>query len=124
MRKIFAKTQKVELNSFINEFVKTRQKFFTPDQEWIEADLSEEKIYVRIDEKQLEKELDEMVKCGLENGKANPLKMLIQVRKNSDGVEISYSDNGAGNWRNRSLQVSDHICKGSETKKEWGMQIA
>ena len=53
MRKIVAKTQKVELNSFINEFVKTRQKFFTPDQEWIEADLSEEKIYVRIDEKQL-----------------------------------------------------------------------
>ena len=65
-----------------------------------------------------------MVKCSLENGKVNPLKMLIQVRKNSDGAEISYSDNGAGSWRNRSLQVSDHICKGSETKKEWGMQIA
>lgn len=79
---------------------------------------------MRIDEKQLEKELDEMVKCSLENGKANPLKMLIQVRKNSDGAEISYSDNGAGSWRNRSLQVSDHICKGSETKKKWGMQIA
>lgn len=50
MRKIFAKTQKVELNSFINEFVKTRQKFFTPDQEGLKQTCQKEKIYVRIDE--------------------------------------------------------------------------
>ena len=35
MRKILQRNEKVELNSFIEEFVKTRQKYFTPGQEWL-----------------------------------------------------------------------------------------
>ncbi len=30
MRKILQRNEKVELNSFIDEFVKARQKYFTP----------------------------------------------------------------------------------------------
>lgn len=44
MRKILQRNEKVELNSFIEEFVKIRQKYFTPGQEWLEAELAEEKI--------------------------------------------------------------------------------
>lgn len=33
MRKILQRNEKVELNSFIEEFVKIRQKYFTPGQE-------------------------------------------------------------------------------------------
>ena len=32
MRKILQRNEKVELNSFIDEFVKARQKYFTPGQ--------------------------------------------------------------------------------------------
>ena len=46
MRKILQRNEKVELNSFIEEFVKIRQKYFTPGQEWLEAELAEEKISV------------------------------------------------------------------------------
>ena len=46
MRKILQRNEKVELNSFIDEFVKARQKYFTPGQEWLEAELAEEKISV------------------------------------------------------------------------------
>lgn len=38
MRKILQRNEKVELNSFIDEFVKARQKYFTPGQEWLEAE--------------------------------------------------------------------------------------
>ena len=41
MRKILQRNEKVELNSFIEEFVKIRQKYFTPGQEWLEAELAE-----------------------------------------------------------------------------------
>ena len=46
----------MELNSFIDEFVKARQKYFTPGQEWLEAELAEEKISVYMDKAQLEKD--------------------------------------------------------------------
>ena len=36
MRKILQRNEKVELNSFIEEFVKIRQKYFTPGQEWLQ----------------------------------------------------------------------------------------
>ena len=62
MRKILQRNEKVELNSFIDEFVKARQKYFTPGQEWLEAELAEEKISVYMDKAQLEKELDELLK--------------------------------------------------------------
>ena len=53
MRKILQRNEKVELNSFIEEFVKIRQKYFTPGQEWLEAELAEEKISVYMDKAQL-----------------------------------------------------------------------
>lgn len=55
MRKILQRNEKVELNSFIEEFVKIRQKYFTPGREWLEAELAEEKISVYMDKAQLEK---------------------------------------------------------------------
>ena len=57
MRKILQRNEKVELNSFIDEFVKARQKYFTPGQEWLEAELAEEKISVYMDKAQLEKDV-------------------------------------------------------------------
>ena len=35
MRKILQRNEKVELNSFIDEFVKARQKYFIPGQECV-----------------------------------------------------------------------------------------
>ena len=56
------KIQKTEINTYIDEFVKARQKYFTDGQEWLEAKVTDEKIYVQIDQKQLEEELDDMIK--------------------------------------------------------------
>ena len=100
MRKILQRNEKVELNSFIDEFVKARQKYFTPGQEWLEAELAEEKISVYMDKAQLEKDLDELVKTSLMYGKVRNLEMKIQVKKTADGAGICFSDNGVGNWRN------------------------
>ena len=80
MRKILQRNEKVELNSFIEEFVKIRQKYFTPGQEWLEAELAEEKISVYMDKAQLEKDLDELVKTSLMYGKVRNLEMKIQVK--------------------------------------------
>ena len=88
MRKILQRNEKVELNSFIEEFVKTRQKYFTPGQEWLEAELAEEKISVYTDKAQLEKDLDELIKTSLMYGKVRNLEMKIQVKKTADGAEI------------------------------------
>lgn len=81
MRKILQRNEKVELNSFIDEFVKARQKYFTPGQEWLEAELAEEKISVYMDKAQLEKDLDELVKTSLMYGKVRNLEMKIQVKR-------------------------------------------
>ena len=105
MRKILSKSQKVELNTFIEQFVKTRQKYFIPKKEWLEADLAGEEISAYIDKKELEGELDELIRNSLEHGQVLPLKMQIQVRKTKDGAEICYLDNGTGNWRNKKIAV-------------------
>ena len=105
MRKILSKTQKVELNTFIEQFVKTRQKYFIPKKEWLEANLAGEEISAYIDKKELEGELDELIRNSLEHGQVLPLKMQIQVRKTKDGAEICYLDNGTGNWRNKKIAV-------------------
>ena len=124
MRKILQRNEKVELNSFIEEFVKIRQKYFTPGQEWLEAELAEEKISVYMDKAQLEKDLDELVKTSLMYGKVRNLEMKIQVKKTADGAEICFSDNGVGNWRNKSSCVTGKPGRGLETKKIWGVQVA
>ena len=59
MKKALAKIQKTEINTYIDEFVKARQKYFTVGQEWLEAKVTDEKIYVQIDRKQLEEELED-----------------------------------------------------------------
>ena len=46
MRKILSKTQKVELNTFIEQFVKARQKYFIPEKEWLEGTMD---LWVRFD---------------------------------------------------------------------------
>lgn len=121
MRKILQRNEKVELNSFIDEFVKARQKYFTPGQEWLEAELAEEKISVYMDKAQLEKDLDELVKTSLMYGKVRNLEMKIQVKKTADGAGICFSDNGVGNWRNKSICVTGKPGRGLETKKIWGV---
>ena len=88
MRKILQRNEKVELNSFIDEFVKARQKYFTPGQEWLEAELAEEKISVYMDKAQLEKDLDELVKTSLMYGKVRNLEMKNQVRILNDPVTV------------------------------------
>ena len=124
MRRILQKNEKIELNSFMEEFVKARQKYFTPGQEWLEAELPQEKISVYMDKAQLEKDLDELVKTSLMYGKVRNLEMKIQVKKTADGAEICFSDNGAGNWRNKSICVKEKPGRDLETKKIWGVQVA
>ena len=124
MRKILQRNEKVELNSFIDEFVKARQKYFTPGQEWLEAELAEEKISVYMDKAQLEKDLDELVKTSLMYGKVRNLEMKIQVRKVAGGAEISYMDNGAGSWRCGRIYAPEKAGRAASPEKRWGVQIA
>ena len=109
MRKILRKIQKTEINSFIDAFVKERQKFFTPGQEWLESELADEKIYIPANTAQLENELDKLIKNSLENGSVFPLEMKIKVEKTAEGAKICYSDNGAGIWRNKSFLLRGQI---------------
>lgn len=124
MRKILSKTQKVELNTFIKQFVKDRQKYFLPEKEWLEADLAGEEISAHIDKKELEGKMDELIRNSLEHGQVFPLKMQIRVRKTKDGAEICYLDNGAGNWRNKKIAVVGRTGRSMAEKKSWGIQIA
>lgn len=124
MRKILQRNQKVEINSFIDEFVKARQKYFTPGREWIQAELAGEKINVYMDKTQMERELDELVKNSLTYGKVQNLEMRLQVKKIADGAQICYSDNGAGDWRNKNICVAGKPGRSLEMKKNWGVQIA
>ena len=72
----------------------------------------------------MEKDLDELVKTSLMYGKVRNLEMKIQVKKTADGAEICFSDNGAGNWRNKIICVTGKPSRGLETKKIWGVQVA
>ena len=49
MRKVFDRTEKIELNSFVKDFVDLREKFFTPEQESLEAETREEELWVKAD---------------------------------------------------------------------------
>ena len=124
MRKILQKNEKVEVNSFIDKFVKDRQKYFTPGQEWIQAELAGEKISVYMDQAQVERELDELVKNSLAYGNVMNLEMNIQVKKTADGAEICYSDNGAGSWRNKSIFVAGVSGRSAAARRNWGVQMA
>ena len=122
MRKILRKIQKTEINSFIDAFVKERQKFFTPGQEWLGTELADEKIYIPVNTTQLENELDKLIKNSLENGSVFPLEMKIKVEKTAEGAKICYSDNGAGIWRNKSFFVTEG--KSAKERTSWGVQLA
>lgn len=124
MRRVFEKTQKVEIVGFIEEFVKARQGFFTPGKEELLAELPEEKIYVWVDKIQLERELDVFVKGSLESAKVFPLQMKITVKNIMGEVHIGYEDNGAGTWRNRQIVLADKPGKAVEKQRRWGVQVA
>lgn len=124
MRKVFNRAKKIELNRFVKDFVDMREKFFVPEQESLEAEIGEEELWVKADKKQLEMELDSLVKNSLIYGKALPLKMKISVEKASEGAVISFSDNGAGTWRNKQISVGKKCRQERETKENWKMQIA
>ena len=112
------------MNTFIDQFVKARQKYFIPEKEWLEADLAGEEISAYIDKKELEGKMDELIRNSLEHGQVFPLKMQIRVRKTKDGAEICYLDNGAGNWRNKKIAVVGRTGRSMAEKKSWGIQIA
>lgn len=124
MEKALANIQKTEINSYIDEFVKARQKYFTRGQEWLEAKVTDEKIYVQIDRRELEEELDDMIKISLQFSQVLPLEMRIQVRKVADGAEISYMDNGAGSWRCGRIYAPEKAERVTSHEKRWGVQIA
>lgn len=114
MKRALAKIQKTEINTYIDEFVKARQKYFTDGQEWLEAKVIDEKIYVQVDRKQLEEELDDMIKISLQFGKVLPLEMKIQVRKVAGGAE-----NQLHGQRCRKLEVRPDLCTGESWKRSF-----
>ena len=120
MRRVFEKTQKVEIVEFIEEFVNTRKVFFTPGKEELQA----EQHYVWVDKIQLERELDALVRSSLESAKALPLQMKITVKNVMGEVQIGYEDNGAGTWRNRQIVLADESGKAVEKQRRWGVQVA
>lgn len=124
MRRVFEKTQKVEIVEFIEEFVNTRKVFFTPGKEELLAELPEEKHYVWVDKIQLERELDALVRSSLESAKALPLQMKITVKNVMGEVQIGYEDNGAGTWRNRQIVFAGKPGKAVEKQRRWGVQVA
>ena len=88
-----------------------------------------------MDKAQLEKDLDELVKTSLMYGKVRNLEMKIQVKKTADGAGICFSDNGVGNWRNKSICVTgskpgrgtsviNGLKKVQESYLIWGVQVA
>lgn len=114
MKKALAKIQKTEINTYIDEFVKARQKYFTDGQEWLEAKVTDEKIYVQIDRKQLEEELDDMIKISLQFGRVLPLEMKIQVRKVAGGGRNQLH----GQWC-RKLEMRPDLCSGESRKSSF-----
>lgn len=76
-----------------------------------------------MDKAQLEKDLDELVKTSLMYGKVRNLEMKIQVKKTADGAGICFSDNGVGNWRNKSSCVTGKPGRGLETKKSGACRL-
>ena len=104
MKKALAKIQKTEINTYIDEFVKARQKYFTVGQEWLEAKVTDEKIYVQIDRKQLEEELDDMIKISLQFGKVLPLEMKIHQLHGQ---------------RCRKLEMRPDLCTGESWKRSF-----
>ena len=108
MKKALAKIQKTEINTYIDEFVKARQKYFTVGQEWLEAKVTDEKIYVRIDRKQLEEELDDMIKIGTSSG-----------NEDSGTKGCRRSRNQLHGQRCRKLEMRPDLCTGESWKRSF-----
>ena len=110
--------RKIELSSFIKNYVQAKQGLVENEKEELVEETKEITAEVAVDPEQLQRIFDNLLENSRKYGEKVPLKMKIGLRKTPGGILIRFSDNGVGVPENKLPHVFDEFYRVDESRNK------
>ena len=110
--------RKIELSSFIKNYVQAKQGLVENEKEELIEETKEITAEVAVDPEQLQRIFDNLLENSRKYGEKVPLKMKIDLRKMPGGILIRFSDNGVGVPENKLPYVFDEFYRVDESRNK------
>ena len=110
--------RKIELSSFIKNYVQAKQGLVETGKEELIEETKEITAEVAVDPEQLQRIFDNLLENSRKYGEKVPLKMKIGLRKTPGGILIRFSDNGVGVPENKLPYVFDEFYRVDESRNK------
>lgn len=110
--------RKIELSSFIKNYVQAKQGLVENEKEELIEETKEITAEVAVDPEQLQRIFDNLLENSRKYGEKVPLKMKIGLRKTPGGILIRFSDNGVGVPENKLPYVFDEFYRVDESRNK------
>ena len=110
--------RKIELSSFIKNYVQAKQGLVETGKEELIEETKEITAEVAVDPEQLQRIFDNLLENSRKYGEKVPLKMKIDLRKMPGGILIRFSDNGVGVPENKLPYVFDEFYRVDESRNK------
>ena len=88
--------QTVDISGVIKNYVRERSLDLTEGQEFLEEDVSDEEVFVNVDQEKMWRIFENLVGNSRKYVEERPLRMKISMTVEGDDVDISFRDNGNG----------------------------
>lgn len=110
--------QKMEINTFIRNYVESKQELLQPEEARLEAELMEKETWVCMDPEQFHRILENLLGNSLKYAEVSPVQMKITVKRSQGGVKICFADNGVGIAPEKLANVFEEFYRGDESRNK------
>ena len=107
---------KIEIGTFIGQYVKGKQDFLEHDKEKLTAVTNGITAEVSVDPEQLQRIFDNLLENSRKYSEADPLEMKIELHPTPQGISICFMDNGVGVSEDKLPYIFDEFYRGDESR--------
>ncbi len=110
--------QKIEISSFLNHYVKSKQSFMDCEKEEIKLDTQDIKAELTIDPEQFQRVLDNLLENSCKYAEKSPLIIDITLKKTTESVIVRFKDNGVGVSEEKISHIFEEFYRGDESRNQ------
>lgn len=107
---------RIEIGTFIGQYVKGKQDFLEHDKEKLTAVTNSITAEVSVDPEQLQRIFDNLLENSRKYSEADPLEIKIELHPTPQGISICFMDNGVGVPEDKLPYIFDEFYRGDESR--------
>lgn len=110
--------QKIEISSFLQNYIKSKQDFMDSEKEEINLDTQGIKAELLIDPEQFQRILDNLLENSRKYGEKTPLIIDIGLKKTAQCILICFKDHGIGISKEKLPHIFEEFYRGDESRNQ------